>query len=625
MLRCSGDLRVSISFAHKLNAALDAELARRRQWQAEERAIAEQSRYGWYDERGVRQGGLIAFVRYFWSVLEPATSFVDGWPLHAIAEHLEAVSKGDITRLLINVAPGFSKSLMTNVFFPAWEWGPMGRPGERYLSFSYSSILTERDNRRFRDLITSEPYQRLYGDVFSLRNDAIGLVLNTATGWKQASSCGGTATGQRGSRVLLDDPNSVSEAESEAIRTATNTWFRESMSNRVQDADRDVIVCIQQRTHSEDVSGLILNEGLPYVHLCIPYHFDSKRQLDANYEPYKTSIGWSDPRWLPVEQTGSVDASIAASDGTPAWSERFSPAAIERMRLELGRVAWAGQYEQIPMPRGGSIFRREDFRLWDPVEFGMKPNVFPPLDYIVASLDSAFTAKEENDPSALTVWGVFDLPDMPGEDRRGGSFDERTGQVWSTSGRRRIILLHAWRKHLQFSGPRIERNADEVILPGMDIDLVKHRNRRYRARTMEHWGLIEWVRDTCRRFKVHKLLIEAKASGISASQELRHRFGDEGFSIELVQVKGDKLARAYAAQPTFSQGLVFAPEREWSEFLIDEMTQFPRSKWKDLTDSATQAIAHLRARGLASTDEEAAADEIAALAQRGRERRLNYF
>src|SRR5579862_8058276 len=111
-----------------------------------------QSQRGWYDENGVRQGGLIAFVRYFWHVLEPETPFVDGWPLWAMCEHLEAVTHGEIRRLLINVPPGFCKSMMVNVFWPAWEWGPMGRSHYRYVAFSYSASLTERDNDKFRTI-----------------------------------------------------------------------------------------------------------------------------------------------------------------------------------------------------------------------------------------------------------------------------------------------------------------------------------------------------------------------------------------------------------------------------------------------------------------------------------------
>jgi hypothetical protein len=53
---------------------------------------------------------LIEFVRYFWPVLEPQTELVNGWPLEAICQHLEAVTFGEIKRLLMNVPPGFMKS-----------------------------------------------------------------------------------------------------------------------------------------------------------------------------------------------------------------------------------------------------------------------------------------------------------------------------------------------------------------------------------------------------------------------------------------------------------------------------------------------------------------------------------
>src|SRR5262249_8226504 len=81
-----------------------------------------------------KPGGLVQFVRYFWNVLEPETKLVEGWLLDDIAMHLEAITLGKVTRLLINVPPGSMKSLMVNVFWPAWEWGPMNMPSMRYVS-----------------------------------------------------------------------------------------------------------------------------------------------------------------------------------------------------------------------------------------------------------------------------------------------------------------------------------------------------------------------------------------------------------------------------------------------------------------------------------------------------------
>ena len=55
------------------------------------------------------------------------------------------------------------------------------------------------------------------------------------------------------------------------------------------------------------------------------------------------------------------------------------------------------------------------------------------------------------------------------------------------------------------------------------------------------------------------LLIEGKASGLTVHQELRRLHFDENWSVQLVNPKGDKVVRALAAQPTFAQGLVYAP------------------------------------------------------------------
>src|SRR5882724_12023383 len=62
-------------------------------------------------EAEVYEKSLISFVDYVWPVVEPAIPFVKGWAISAIAEHLEAVTHGEIKRLLINVPPGFSKPL----------------------------------------------------------------------------------------------------------------------------------------------------------------------------------------------------------------------------------------------------------------------------------------------------------------------------------------------------------------------------------------------------------------------------------------------------------------------------------------------------------------------------------
>jgi predicted phage terminase large subunit-like protein len=493
-----------------------------------------------------RRGGLIKFVRYFWDILEPQTPFVDGWALEAICLHLEAITFGELDppRLLENVPPGFMKSLLTNVFWPAWEWGPINRPHLRYVAFSYASSLTMRDNRRFLALLQSGRYQDLYGDRFELVKVGEELVSNDKTGWKLATSVGGVGTGERGNRVLVDDPHNVKEAESETIREGTVRWFTESIQSRLNDLRRDAIVVIMQRVHEADVSGAIL-DGMPeYEHLCIPMEYEEGRHCE-------TSIGWSDPR---------------GQDGELAWEGRF--AAKELQTFKRVPTLWSGQYQQSPVPRGGSIIKREYWQLWEEEKY-------PDFDFVVASADTAYTEKDENDPTGFSVWGLFRDAD----------------------GKPRVMMMWAWAKHKELHGKLPPRNSGESK---KDYDL--------RCMRMDAWGVVEWIAYSCRRFRVDRLLIENKASGITVSQEMQRLYREDGWLVELVSPVGDKVARTHAVEPTFAAGMVYAPDAIWAENAISQSEMFPKGKRDDIHDSMTQALTWMRRQGLISHDFEVAAE-----------------
>ena len=483
-----------------------------------------------------QEGGLLNFVRYFWDVLEPQTEFVEGEALDAICQHLEAVTFGDINRLLINVPPGFMKSLLTDVFWPAWEWGPMEMPHLRYVAFSYAAGLTERDNGKFRDLITSQKYQELWGDKFKTRKIGEVKITNDKTGSKLATSVGGIGTGERGDRIILDDPHNVKEGESEAVRGETVRWFRESLSNRLNSMEQSAIVVIMQRVHEADVSGTIIENGFAdYVHLMIPMEYDAGRHC--------TTPIWTDWR---------------EEDGELAWPERFPTKVVDDLKASLGPYAYAGQYQQAPAPRGGGIFKRDWWQLWESPD-----DSFPPMEFVLVSADTAYTEKEANDPTGCTVWGLW---------------RDKTGAP-------RIMLMHAWRKHLEMHGKYEPRLTNET-------------NAEFARRTQGQWGLVEWLAHTCQRYKADRLIIEGKASGLTAAQEIRRLHGTEGWGVQIVQPHGDKVSRAHAVQPVFSQLLVYAPDKEWAETVMSEMESFPKGRYKDLTDSATQAMKFLRDSGM---------------------------
>ena len=508
-------------------------------------------------ESFAKPGGLIEFVRYFWSIIEPETKLVEGWLLYDICNHLEAVTFGKITRLLINVPPGSMKSLMVNVFHPAWEWGPMGMAHLRYVSFSYSSGLTERDNTKFKRLITSERYKDLYGNDFALEKEGEIKITNNKTGSKFASSVGGIGTGERGDRVVIDDPHDVHKSESDIVRTATVRWFRETITDRLNSLDESAIIIIMQRVHQSDISGFIIEAGWAYCHLMVPMEFEAGRQ------PYNP-LGWVDPR---------------TEEGDLAWPERFSPEAVARIEQEKGSWAYAGQYQQRPAPRGGGIIKREHWRPYTEQEcgkFGVPWPKFPIMSYTVLSIDTAQTEKKQNDPSAGVVLGVC-------------------RDIWEN---RRLILMWAWTERLEL------------------------------------YELVKKIEETCKKFKVDRVLLEDKANGHPVAQELRRRArivsesmshnpktADRAdFGVQLITPEGDKVARAYAQQNLFECGLIYAPAeatgvgdylfKDWADKVIGELADLPKGTHDDLADAMTQALAHLRALGLATLPDEDQLDDL---------------
>lgn len=292
-------------------------------------------------ERELCRRSLAWFARRAWHVLEPSTQLKWGWALDAICLHLEAVTDGRITRLLMNVPPGTMKSLLTGVIWPAWEWGPRDMPQMRFVGTAHEETLAIRDSRKCRDLIKSEWYQSLWPVTLASDLDGKREFGNTAKGVRQARAFT-SMTGVRGDRVILDDPISADNANSEAKLEAAKIAFTETLPTRIN-SDKSAIVVIMQRLHDRDVSGVILSMGLPYVHLCIPMRFEADRKC-------VTSIGWEDPR---------------THDGELMFPERFGEGQVSELETALGEYSTAGQLQQRPAPRGGGIIKPDKIQVVD--------------------------------------------------------------------------------------------------------------------------------------------------------------------------------------------------------------------------------------------------------------------
>ena len=476
-------------------------------------------------EREVRlaEASLSEFAKQAWHVLEPVSELKWGWALDAICLHLQAVSDGDIKRLLMNVPPGSMKSLLTNVLWPAWEWGPLGMPSMRFLSTAHKQDLAIRDNLKCRRLIQSEWYQSRWSITITSDQNSKSKFENDKTGFREAMAFT-SMTGSRGDRVTLDDPLSVDDANSEAALAAAESTFREALPTRVNNDDSAIVV-IMQRLHEKDTSGIILKEMLGYEHLCLPMEFEPERRC-------RTSIGFTDPR---------------KKEGELMFPERFGPQTVKSYKKVLGEMAYAGQMQQRPAPAGGGILKTKHFQLWP------HDRELPVFDFVLQSLDAAYTANTTNDPSAFGAWGVF-----------------------TYNGRRGAMLLDCWADHLTFP------------------DL--------RSKLVEEWHSIYGKTSQRKGKKADAFLIEAKASGLSLIQDLRQANIP---AIPYNPGNADKINRAHQASPVLELDCLWIPEstREpgkpvtWARGFLKELEMFPNGEHDDQVDQFTQAIIYLRDQG----------------------------
>lgn len=323
---------------------------------------------------------LINFVEDAWQVLEPSEPYRSNWHIEVICEHLEAVTRGEIKNLLINIPPGCMKSLLVSVIWPAWEWRE--NQALRYFCASYGEDISIRDNLKCRDLIKSDWYQRLWPDVQIRRdNDQKSQYGLTGGGFRMASSVGGRGTGHHPDRKIVDDPHNVKQSESDTERQGGLSWFDRTLSSRGASRGAATIV-IMQRLHEKDLSGHIMEQAdfkKDWVHLCLPMEYEGERS--------KTPLDFKDPRTEP---------------GELLWPSLYPKDVVKTLAMRLGEYGAAGQLQQRPSPAGGGILKTEHFQLW--------PNTLPipDLTFVLQSYDTAFTENTANDQSGCTAWGIFE-------------------------------------------------------------------------------------------------------------------------------------------------------------------------------------------------------------------------
>jgi predicted phage terminase large subunit-like protein len=330
---------------------------------------------------------------------------------------------------------------------------------------------------------------------------------NVSRGKMLSTSVGGTLTGKGGNRIVCDDLQSVDQAESEVERENTWRFFTETLGSRLDDPKKDAIVVVQQRVNLADVTGRLLEQG-GYNHICLPAEFERKTVITF-------------PR---------SGREIVKHEGDLLWPERLDSAELLRIKQERGSFAFAAQYMQNPVPRGGALFKEE----WLRQSYRTIPRVFD--GGIVLSLDTAYKTSSTSDFSAGVIVGHLKHPD--GEHAPG------------------FYLLWAWQNRCEFP------------------DLVK-----MTVSLAEQWS-------------VNATLVEDAASGPSLVQSLQRETSLAVVPVKVDSDKLTRATAVTPLLE--SGRLFLPETGPWIETLKAQLTSFPQGSHDDLVDALSQALNYLR-------------------------------
>lgn len=285
------------------------------------------------------------FVKGAWPTLEPGKPFVDNFHIDAICNHLEAVYNGDMKRLVINVPPGFMKSLLVSVMFTGWVWTT--KPHMKIGVLCYNAALSVDSQEKLMSLIESDWYQIRFGSVFQPNKETWNKtkLINDKMGVRTSGSLYGSLTGRHWDIIVIDDPIKAGDAMGSAGELKTmlekcSTSFIGTVRSRLTDAKTTSIILVMQRLSEIDLSGVLLESG--YDHLCFPVYF-----VEGRYTSNR--LGRYDPR---------------TKDGELLWPERFPEEHLKSEQLAIGPYTFASQYQQQPIPILGSIIKREWIHYW---------------------------------------------------------------------------------------------------------------------------------------------------------------------------------------------------------------------------------------------------------------------
>lgn len=488
------------------------------------------------------ESSLYYFSQYAWKH-STGKDFVPSLTIASISKHLDALYNRDIRNLVINAPPRIGKTELCFVMFPAWVWAK--NPSQKFLCTAYSRALSIKASVSCRRLIKSDWYQNLWGDAFRLTREVSSKQHfdNDKYGERLSTSFTSATTGFGGDFILIDDPNDVLKIESDKLRERVYEIYSGVISSRVQNMKTTCQLIVQQRTHTQDLSGCVLNSKFSnWTHLFLPMEYD----VDYNCKTYVNGkLFWKDPRKV---------------EGDLLWPQGCGEQELEdqKQKFNFDSYKISGQLQQRPSPKGGGLFKKEWFQYWD-------EDSLPAFSFIIQSWDTALTTNVDSCYSACTTWGIFNYKNITN-----------------------VMLLSLFQDKIEYPDLRIRAMtlADDFTMTNYSDALHPHL----------------WLKNNSRGKRPDITLIEAKVNGYCLHSDLCRtnvpalKFNPNAY--------GDKYARARVTSHLFENGRVwlrkeyphFAYPTYSSSIFLNAATSFPKGEGKDIIDSASQALIYAQER-----------------------------
>jgi len=249
-----------------------------------------------------------------------------------------------ISRLIINVPPGYTKTELASIGYMAR--GLAINSMSRFLHLSYSDKLVMQNSGTIREIVKSSNFQKMWPISVKADTDSKKIWHTNVNGGVTATAAGGQVTGFRAGHMdnkqftgalVIDDPVKPDDAYSEIIREGVNNSYNETVASRIAIETTPIIV-IMQRIHFNDLSGYLLTGGSGeyWHHLKLPVMVD-------NSEEY------------PKEYTHGIQIKHGLKNG---WLWLFKHNDLHKVALESHRRKYNAQYKQKPLKRD------EDTVLW---------------------------------------------------------------------------------------------------------------------------------------------------------------------------------------------------------------------------------------------------------------------